>query len=196
MKRTTALALLAILAALVWLSGCNTLCTRHLYLFRDTEAKSLPPAQMALVITDPNILAAVLPEAAGQVQLGLPWAPEQLGHETDRYRLAVMQIDGQPIYQGLCLDTLLTDVCEVRPGARQILARAYLVGPWGKDNQDNTAAVQLAAGGVYFLHQNWQMIADKHFRLTVLKLAPAYDQAVRGRLMSWLRANTKGRTLE
>jgi hypothetical protein len=56
--------------------------------------------------------------------------------------------------------------------------------------------VQLAAGGVYFLHPNWQMIADKHFRLTVLKLAPAYDQAVRGRLMSWLRANTKGRTLE
>jgi hypothetical protein len=78
LRNSTIFFLLALMAAPGFLSGClDNLCTKRLYLYRDAEPKSLPPAHTALLIADPAIVAALLPEVAPQVPRGLPWAPEQ-----------------------------------------------------------------------------------------------------------------------
>ncbi len=143
------LVLLALLAGLILLPGClANLCKLRLYLYRDVEQKSLPPAQMALLITDPAIVAAVLPEAAAKLPpQGLPWAPEQPNYDKDYYRLSIDGLDGHPVYQGRCLNVTITDICEVRPGARQVMARLELFGPSGQQSSKDAASLTLEPAG-------------------------------------------------
>ena len=71
LRNSAVLVLLALLAALCWLPGClDNLCTKRLYIYRDAEAKSPPPADTALLIADPAIVAALAPEAAAKLPRG------------------------------------------------------------------------------------------------------------------------------
>jgi hypothetical protein len=191
------LALIALLAASCLLIGClDNLCTKRLYLYRDVEQKSPPPTDMALLMADPAMVAALLPEAAPQVSRGLPWAPEQPAYASDFYQLSIDGLDGRPVYQGLCLNVTPTFVCEVRPGSRQVSASLNLFGPWGRESIKDTAALTLEPGGVYFLHPDWESASKKTLRLQAERLQGRYDAALRAKLMDWQRRHTQGRSLE
>jgi hypothetical protein len=189
--------LLVLLVGLVLLPGClDNLCKLRLYLYRDAEPISPPPAQMVLLIADPAIVAALLPEAAPNVSRGLPWAPEQPAYESDFYQLSVDGLDDRLIYQGRCLNITPTFVCEVRPGARRVLASLNLFGPWGRESVKDNAALTLEPGGVYFLHPDWEKASNKILRLQVERLPVRYNAELRSKLMDWLRHHTQGRSLE
>jgi len=195
--KNAVLLFLALLAAAASLSGClDNLCTKRLFLYRDTEQKGLPPADMALLITDPAIATALFPEAAPRISRGLPWAPEQPFYEQDYYQLSIDAVDARPIYQGLCMNVTPTDVCEVRPGARQVLAKMKLCGPAGLRSAKDNASLALKPGGVYFLHPDWQGASQKTLRLQAEPLPAPYDAALRAKLMDWLRRHTTGRSLK
>jgi hypothetical protein len=198
-RNATVLVLLTLLAATGLLSGClDNLCTKRLYLYRDTKMKSLPPADMTLLIADPAIVAALLPEAAPKVTRGLPWAPEQPFYDADYYQLSIDRLDGRSVYQGLCLNTTPTYVCEVRPGSRLVLARLKLFGPWGRETLEDNASLNLKPGRVYFLHPDWDAVSasPKTLRLKAERLPASYNAALRSKLMDWQRQHTTGRSLE
>lgn len=196
-RNSAVLVLLALLAATGLLSGClDNLCTKRLYLYRDTEPKSLPPADMALLIADPAIVTALFPDAAYKITVGLPWAPEQPSYEEDYYQLSIDGLDGRPVYQGLCMNITPTSVCEVRPGSRLVLARLKLFGSWGQQSVKDNASLNLKPGGVYFLHPDWEGASHKTLRLQAEPLPVSYNAALRSKLMIWLRRYTTGRSLE
>ena len=144
--------LLALLAAPGLLAGClDNLCTKRLYIYRDVEQKSLPPADMALLIADPAIVAALFPEAASKISQGLPWAPEQPAYASDFYQLSIDGLDGRRLYQGRCLDITPSYVCEVRPGSRQVMASLKLMGPWGQQHVKDHGRLNPGAGRSLFL---------------------------------------------
>lgn len=197
LRNSAILLLLALLTAPGLLPGClDNLCTKRLYLYRDVEQKSLPPADMALLITDPAIVTAVLPEAAAKIPPGLPWAPEQPNYASDFYQLSIDGLDGRKVYQGLCLNITVTSVCEVRPGSRGVMARLNLFGPWGQQSAKDNASLTLEPGGVYFLYPDWPEAAQKILRLKAERLPVSYNAELRSKLMDWLRRNTQGRSLE
>ena len=68
-SKGTPLLLFAFLASL-WLPvGCTTsLCTKHLYLYRDTEKRTLPTSNLALLITDPKLANGVMPTPKGYLE--------------------------------------------------------------------------------------------------------------------------------
>lgn len=198
LRNSAVLVLLVLLASLAVLPGClDNLCKLRLYLYRDVEQKSLPPAQMALLITDPALVAAILPEAAAKLPpQGLPWASAQPNYEKDYYQLSIDGLDDRLVYQGRCLDVTPTYLCEVRPGTRRVMARLELFGTWGQQSCKDNASVTLEPGGVYFLYPDWPAAAQKTLRLKVQRLPAAYDAALRAQVMAWLHRNTQGRTLE
>jgi hypothetical protein len=196
-RNSTVLLLLALIAASGLLPGClDNLCTKRLYIYRDTEPKSLPPADMALLIADPAIVAALLPEAAPKVTGGLPWASEQPAYASDFYQLSIDGLDDRLVYQGLCMNITPSFVCEVRPGSRRVLASLNLFGPWGQQSVKDTASLTLEPGGVYFLSPDWEVASKKTLRLQVERLPVSYDAALRAKLIDWLRRHTQGRSLE
>jgi hypothetical protein len=196
LRNWAVLLLLAFLAAGL-LAGClDNLCTKRLYIYRDVEPKSLPPADMALLIADPAIVAALLPEAASKINQGLPWAPEQPAYASDFYQLSIDGLDGRRLYQGRCLNITPSYVCEVRPGSRQVMASLKLMGPWGQQQAKDHAALTLEPGGVYFLHPDWDGAAHKTLRLQAERLPASYDAALRAKLLEWQRHHTQGRSLE
>jgi hypothetical protein len=187
---------LALMLAGVWLAaGCASLCNKHLALYRDTEAKGPSPAGQALVLTDPQLVQVVLPGSGLQVAGGLPWAPEQPSYETDYYRLSVDRVDGIPVYQGKCLDTTPTFSLEMRPGPRRLLVRLDLYGPGGHDKVQETANLNLEAGGVYFLYPDPEAARNRQLVLKVQRLPGAYDPGLRTRIMDWNRGHYPGRNL-
>ena len=196
-RNSTVFLLLALIAASGLLSGClDNLCTKRLYIYRDAEQKSLPPADLALLIADPAIVAALLPEAAPKVTGGMPWATEQPAYDSDCYHLSIDGLDDRLVYQGRCMDITPSFVCEVRPGSRRVLASLKLFGPWGQQRVKDTASLTLEPGGVYFLFPDWEVAANKILRLQVTRLPASYDAAFRAKLIDWLRLHTKGRSLE
>jgi len=197
LRNSAVLLLLALLAASCLLPGClDNLCTKRLYIYRDTEPKSPPPADTALLIADPAIVAALLPEAQPKVSRGLPWAPEQPNYASDFYQLSIDGLDDRLVYQGLCMNITPTYVCEVRPGSRQVLARLELFGPWGRQSVKDTTSLTLEPGGVYFLYPDWEGASQKTLRLKAQRLPVSYNAALRSKLIDWLRRNTQGRSLE
>jgi hypothetical protein len=189
--------LLALVAAAGLLSGClDNLCTKRLYIYRDAEQKSLPPAGMALLIADPAMVTALVPEAAPKVSRGLPWAPEQPAYASDFYQLSIDGLDGRLVYQGLCLNITPTYVCEVRPGPRRVSARLNLFGPWGQQSFKDNAALTLEPGGVYFLYPDWEGASNKTLRLQAERLPVSYNAELRSKLVEWQRRHTQGRSLE
>ncbi|MHB9072535.1 MAG: hypothetical protein ACYC6G_03310 [Desulfobaccales bacterium] len=197
LRSSAVVVLLTLLAGLVVLPGClDNLCKLRLYLYRDVEQKSLQPTDMALLITDPAIVAAVLPEAAAKLPSGLPWAPEQPNYEKEYYQLSIDGVDGHLVYQGRCLNVTPTYICEVRPGSRQVMASLGLFGPSGQQSLKDTASLTLEPGGVYFLYPDGQAAAKKTLLLKAQRLPVPYDAALRAKVMAWLHRNTQGRTLE
>ncbi len=197
LRNSAVLLVLALLAGLVVLPGClDNLCKLRLYLYRDVEQKSLPPTDMALLITDPAIIAAVLPEAASKLPPGLPWAPEQPNYEKDYYQLSIDRLDDRLVYQGRCLNVTRTYICEVRPGTRRVMASLGLFGPSGQQSGKDNASLTLEPGGVYFLYPDWSAAAEKTLRLKAERLPVRFDAALRANVMDWLHRNTQGRSLE
>ena len=135
---------LALAVGLCLLAGCAALCTKHLYLFREAAPKQ-PPAQVALVITDPTLVQAVMPGADLHLQ-GAQWAPLQPSYTTAMYRLQIETVDGQKVYQGLCLDYLPIFAVELKPGSRRLAVRADLMSPEGQEKFTDTVQVDLQAG--------------------------------------------------
>jgi hypothetical protein len=197
LRNSAVLLLLALLAALCLLPGClDNLCTKRLYIYRDAAHQSPPPADMALLIADPAIVAALFPEAQAKVSRGLPWAPEQPAYASDCYQLSIDGLDDHPVYQGLCMNITPTFVCEVRPGSRRVLASLNLFGPWGRQSVRDTTSLSLEPGGVYFLYPDWEGASQKTLRLKAERLPVSYTAALRAKLIDWLRRNTQGRSLE
>ena len=187
--------ILALLAGQLLLAGCSSLCTRRLYLYRDTPQKSLPTSGLALLITDPNLARAVMPAAQPYLEAGGRWAPEQLVHESDVYHLSIKDLDGKPVYQGLCLDVVPTYACEVRPGPHRVRARLDLFGPWGHDKLTEAAQLTFEPGRCYFLRPDADALKDKHFLLKADRLPEAYTTELRARLIDWERKNSKGKSI-
>jgi hypothetical protein len=151
---------------------------------------------MALLIADPAIVAALLPEAAPKVLRGLPWAPEQPAYASDCYQLSIDGLDDRLVYQGLCMNITPTYVCEVRPGSRRVMASLYLFGPWGRERIKDNAPLTLEPGGVYFLYPEGEGASNKTLRLQAERLPVSYNAAFRSKLMDWLRRHTQGRSRE
>jgi hypothetical protein len=197
LRNSTVLLLLALIAAASLLPGClDNLCTKRLYIYRDAEPKSPPPADLALLIADPAIVAALVPEAGAQATGGMPWATEQPAYASDVYQLSIDGLDGRLVYQGLCMNITPTFFCEVRPGSRQVLASLNLFGPWGRESVKDTASLTLEPGGVYLLSPDWAVAGQKTLRLQVKRLPVSYDAAFRAKLIDWQRLHTQGRSLE
>jgi hypothetical protein len=184
---------LGLVASLWLLAGC-ALCTKHLYLDRDTPQK-MPPAETALLIADPNLAQAALPGANLNLQ-GAQWAPEQPSYQTEAYRLAIENLDGQKVYQGQCLDTPPTYAVEVRPGNRRIAGRVDLLGPGGQEKFNDSVQVNLQAGKVYFIRPDWTELQNKRLVLKVESLPEAYTPQVRARLIDRRRQTTRTASLD
>jgi hypothetical protein len=163
--------------------------------YRDTPQKSLPTSNLALLITDPDLVRAVMPGAARELEAGGRWAPEQLAHESEAYRLSLEDLDGKPVYQGLCLDVVPTYACEVRPGTRQVRARMDLFGPWGHEKVIAAAQLTLEPGGCYFLRPDADALKDKQLILKAARLPEAYSAQLRTRLIDWERQHSKGKSI-
>jgi hypothetical protein len=185
---------LALVAGVWLLAGCAQLCTKHLLLFREAAAKGRPTSGQALLITDPQLAQALAP-GAPNLNGPLPWAPDQPFYESDCYQLSMDAVDDQPVYQGLCLDTPPTYSLEVRPGARRLKLRLNLFGPWGKEAVREVAAVNLKAGGVYFLTPEGGAAQRRQLVLKVQPLLEGYDAKLRQRVMDWNRQHYPARTI-
>ncbi len=181
----------ALVAGLGLAAGCTSLCNKRLYLHRDVEQKSLPTSQMALLIANPDLAKAVMTGAAPQLKMDYPWAADQPSHQSDAYQLSIERLDNKMVFQGLCMDTLPTYTCEVRPGARQVLVRLDLFGAWGHEKFKEAARLTLEPGACYFLRPDWEAMRNKQFILKAERLPDAYTPELRSRLIDRERRNAK-----
>lgn len=194
-KRRALLFLAAFLAG-AWLLGCTNLCTKRLYLYRDTSEKRLAPANMALLIANPNLARAVSADPLSTPGPGGQWAEDKPGHETDAYRLSIDSLDGKVIYQGLCMDITPTDACEVKPGVREVMVRLDLFGPWGHEKKKEIIRLTLEPGKIYFFRPDPEELQKKNLALKVDPLKDAYTPALRAKVVDWERRHSQGRSLE
>ncbi len=185
---------LALAVSLGLLAGCASLCTKHLYLFREAPQKQ-PPAQVALVITDPTLVQAIMPGANLNLQ-GASWAPLQPSYPTAMYRLQIDTVDGQKVYQGMCLDYLTVYAVELRPGARRLAVRVELMGPEGQEKFTDTVQVDLQAGQAYFLRPDWQELLSKRLVIKAEPLPEAYTPLLRARVIDRQRVTDKTASLD
>jgi hypothetical protein len=186
---------LVLMAGLWLLAGCvSSLCTKHLYLFREAPQK-LSPAQVALVITDPNLVQAVMPGANLNLQ-GARWAPEQPFYPEAMYHLSVEKADGQKVYQGMCLDDLPVYAVELRPGARRLSVRLDLLSPEGQEKLTDTVQLDLQAGQVYFLRPDWQALLKKRLAIKMEILSEAYTPSLRSRVIDRQRQTNPNASLD
>ncbi len=182
------------LAASLWLlAGCG-LCTKHLYLYRDS-AQKMPPTEMALLIADPELATAALPGANLNLQ-GASWAPEQPSYQTEAYRLSIEDVDGQKVYQGMCLDTTSTYAVEVRPGNRRIGVRVDLLGPGGQEKFNDVVQFNLQPGKAYLLKPDWGELQNRRLVIQVEPLPGAYTAEVRARLIDRRRQTTSTASID
>ena len=190
---------LVILAALLagpgLLVGCASLCTKRLAIYRDTPEKSQPPANMALLVTDPDLAQAVMSGSGSYRGGGCQWASDEKVQEGDAYRLSMDRVDDKPVYQGLCLDTTSTYACEIRPGSRQVQLRLDLSGSWGQERVRETARLNLEPGKCYFLRPDCDELKNRRLLLKVEPLPEAYAPALRARVAAWVQSHEKGRDL-
>jgi hypothetical protein len=181
-------------AVLGLLAGCAGLCTKHLYLFREGPQKQ-PPEQVALVITDPNIIQAIMPGANLNLQ-GAVWAPQQPSQPNEVYRLAILTVDGKQVYQGMCMDNLTVDMVELRPGARSIAVRVDRYGPWGMEKLSGTVQFDLQPSRVYFLRPDWQELLSKRLVIKPETLPEVYNSTLRARVIDRQRQTQKSASLD
>ncbi len=185
---------LGLTASLWLLAGCVTLCTKHLYLYREAPQK-LPPSQVALLIMDPRLVQAAMPGAPINIQ-GAQWAPDQPYYPNQVYRLSVETVDGQKVYQGLCYDYLPIYAVELRPGSRRLEVKADLLSAEGQEKFRDTVQLDLQAGRAYFLGPDWQELLNKHFTAKLEPLPEAYTPAVRARVIDWEKLTNSKASLD
>jgi hypothetical protein len=196
MIRNRALLILAaLLAGQGLLVGCASLCTKRLGLYRDTPAKAQPPANMALLIMDPNMAKAVFAGSGSYLGDGGQWMSEEVAQQGDVYRLSMDRVDDKPVYQGLCMDTTPTYACEVRPGSRQVLLKLDMFGSWGQERVREVTRLTLEPGKCYFLRPDWEELRNRRLLLKVEPVPDAYTPALRARVIGWERGHSKGRDL-
>lgn len=193
MRYKLGLILIALLTGSWLLVGCSNLCTKRLPLYRETAEKPQPPANMALLITNPNLVQAVMPGSYTGPASG--WAEERPSYDTDVYTLSMDALEGKVMYQGMCMDVTPTYACEVRPGSRQVTLRLDLFGSWGQEKVMETTRLNLEPGKCYFLRPDWDELKNHHFLLKVEPLAVAYTPELRSRVAAWERGHGKGRDL-
>jgi hypothetical protein len=179
------------MAGLGLLAGC---CYKHLYLYRETPEKQ-PPAQVALVVTDPNLVQAVLPGVDLHLQ-GATWAPDQPSYSTEVYRLAISLVDDHKIYQGQCLDYPPTYAVELKPGARRLAVRVDLLGPKGQEIFTDTIQLNLQAGQGYFLLPDWQELLNRRLAIKTETLPEAYTPGFRARVIDWEKKTNSRASLD
>jgi hypothetical protein len=182
---------LNLMVGLGLLAGC---CYKHLYIYRETPQKE-PPAQVALVVTDPNLMQAVLPGADLHLQ-GAPWAPDQPSYSTEVYRMAISRVDDRKVYQGQCLDIQPTYAVELKPGARRLAVRVDLLGPKGQEIFTDTVQVNLQAGHGYFLRPDWQELLNRRLAIKTETLPEAYTPGFRARVIDWEKKTNSKASLD
>jgi len=182
---------LNLMAGLGLLAGC---CYKHLYIYRETPQKE-PPAQVALVVTDPNLVQAVLPGADLHLQ-GVPWAPDQPSYSTEVYRLVISRVDDRKVYQGQCLDYQPTYAVELKPGARRLAVRVDLLGPKGQEIFTDTVQLNLQAGKGYFLRLDWQELLNRRLAIKTETLPEAYTPGLRARVIDWEKKTNSKASLD
>jgi hypothetical protein len=185
---------LALAVGLTLLAGCASLCNKHLYLFREAPQKQ-PPAQVALVVTDPTLIQAVMPGANLNLQ-GARWAPLQPSYPTAMYRLQIERVDGQKVYQGRCLDYLPVYAVELQPGSRRLAVRLDLLSPEGQEKFTDTVQLDLQAGQAYFLRPDWQQLLNKRLVIKPEALPEAYTPLLRARVLDRQRQTEKSSSLD
>jgi hypothetical protein len=182
------------LALVLSLTGCSagtTLCTRHLYLFRDTPKKVMQTSELALLVTDPELAQRLLP-GNRYLEPGCRWQSPRPHYETDEYSLSIEQLDGKAVFQGWCLDSPPTFACEVRPGTRQVSLRCEMVGPEGNEKAREVASLTLEPGKCYFLRPDCEALKGKRFQFKVVPLPEPYTPELRARLIDLKRQTVKG----
>lgn len=184
---------LGLTAGLGLLAGCS-LCTKHLYVFRETPQK-LSPSETALLLTEPDQARAAMPGVDLHLQ-GPPWASPQPSYAAEAYRLSITEVDGQKVYQGQCLDTLPTYTVEVRPGSRRVTVRAELLGPQGQEKFTEVLSIKLEAGQAYFLQPDWPELQKRRLVVKVEPLPETYSATVRDRLINWRRQTDRTASLD
>ncbi|MEW6658883.1 MAG: hypothetical protein AB1424_09505 [Thermodesulfobacteriota bacterium] len=189
------LILTALLAGSWLLGGCESICSKRLGLYRDTPEKAQSTANMALLVTNPNLAQAVLSGSGSYQGDGSQWMSEEKVQEGDVYRLSMDRVDDKPLYQGLCMDTTPTYACEVRPGSRQVLLKLDIFGSWGQERVRETARLTLEPGKCYFLRPDWEELRNRRLLLKVEPLPDAYTPELRARVAAWERGHSKGRDL-
>lgn len=188
--------LVALAAGLALVPGCQSLCTKRLYLHRDGPERGAPTA-LALLLTNPELVRTATPQAPAQLDAGMPWASDLPHYDSEVYRLGLTALDNGPVYQGQCLDTEPTYACEVKPGTRVVRVSLELMGPWGKRTYSEDVRLTLTAGNCTFLRLDWEALMEKRLVVKVEPLADRYTPEVRSRVVEWLRAHTTGaHTLE
>lgn len=185
---------LALAAGLWLLAGCASLCNKHLFIYREAPQKQ-PLEQVALLITDPNAVQAIMPGAALDLQ-GAQWAPEQPSYSKEVYRLSIEEVDGQRVYQGRCMDSPPSVLVEVRGGNRRIMVRADRFGPWGMEKFTDTVQLNLQPGRAYFVRPDWQELLNKRLVIKLEPLPEAYTSLLRARVIDWVRKTNKAASLD
>ncbi len=176
-----------------WLVGCAvSLCTKHLYIFRDTPEKTVPTTNLALLITDPAWVQVMGLTPGNYPEAGCLWAEERPSYERDAYRLTIDKLDGNSVFQGWCFDSPPTYFCEVRPGKRQVRVKFEMFGPWGQDSSKETSTLVLEPGGIYFLRPDCEALRNHRYVLKAERLAAPYSADLRARLIERRRQTMKG----
>lgn len=183
--------LIALLSA-----GCANICTKHLYIFRDTPEKGRPAASLALLITEPAMANGLMGSPDRFPVGGCQWAPDQPSHPTDVYRFTINGVDGKSIYQGQCLDTRITEVCEVGAGTRQVRVTMEIWGPQGRESFKDEVKLSLEPGKCYFLQPDCEAFRNHQLQVKAVPLGAAYNGEMRSRVLAWQKQHVKGATLE
>jgi len=185
-----------LLAAVLLAGGCESICNKRLYIFRDTPEKGRPLGELALLVTHPDLANGVLGAPNRFPVGGCQWAKEQPSHPTDVYTFSVEAMDGRAIYQGLCMDTRPTYVCEVAAGTRRVRVRMEIWGPQGREAFKDEVSLSLEPGKCYFLQPDCEAFRNRHLQVKLAPLGTAYNSAMRSRVLAWQKQHVKGAALE
>ena len=169
------------------------LCTKHLYLFRETPPKQ-PPAQRALVVTDPTLVQAVMPGANLNLQ-GAQWAPLQPSSHRD-YRLPSREWTARRFTRACVWITCRSTPWNCSRGAAGWRCGLDLLSPAGQEKFTDTVQLDLQAGQAYFLRPDWQELLNKRLVIKAEPLPEAYTPLLRARVIDRQRQTEKSASLD
>ena len=173
---------LALAVGLWLLAGCASLCTKHLYLFREAPQKQ-PPAQVALVITDPTLVQAVMPGANLNLQGATAGHRARHCSRPTPPRCIVCKSRESTARRFTRACVWIT--CRSTPwncgrGAAAWRCGLDLLSPEGQEKFTDTVQVDLQAGQAYFLRPDWQELLNKRLVIKAEPLPEAYTPLLAG----------------